>query len=178
MTTTPMSAQERAAEQLQRYRAWRETIEAWRRLDTSGIYVYTLPHYLSHPFDPESGRTLLKIGSAKSRVISRIREQVRSTALPEDPVLLRIYEPGNVGSPEDPVLLRINAEYVSRKRSPENAEHLLHYRLQYLGHHKNSGEFCGMEWFLTDLATIDTEAKAVHMPVRFRNDDGLQLTKG
>jgi hypothetical protein len=27
-----------------------------------GIYVYTLPHYLRHPYDPATGRTLLKVG--------------------------------------------------------------------------------------------------------------------
>ena len=31
-----------------------------------GIYVYTLPHYLKHPVDGETGKTLLKVGhSAK-----------------------------------------------------------------------------------------------------------------
>ena len=29
---------------------------------TPGIYVYTLPHYLLHPYDPATGRTLLKVG--------------------------------------------------------------------------------------------------------------------
>jgi hypothetical protein len=27
-----------------------------------GVYVYSLPHYLRHRFDPTSGRTLLKVG--------------------------------------------------------------------------------------------------------------------
>jgi hypothetical protein len=131
--------------------------QAWA---TPGVYVYSYPHYLAYPSDPESGRTLLKIGSATSSVISRIREQARSTAMPEDPVLLRIYEPG---------------EYDERPRLPQEAEHLLHEKLLYHGHQKSSGELCGREWFLTDLTMIDKQAKKLRMPIRFRDNDGRAL---
>lgn len=53
----------------------------------SGIYVYSLPHYLRYPYDEESGRTLLKVGHSDRDVIQRFRTQTRITALPEEPVL-------------------------------------------------------------------------------------------
>jgi hypothetical protein len=56
-----------------------------------GIYVYALPHYVRHPYDEDSGHTLLKVGRADRSVIQRFRSQTRTTALPEDPVLLRVY---------------------------------------------------------------------------------------
>ncbi len=55
-----------------------------------GIYVYALPHHLRYPFDPASGRTLLKVGHSTSDVVQRFRSQTRTTALPEVPILLRI----------------------------------------------------------------------------------------
>lgn len=54
-------------------------------LAVPGVYVYALPHYLRHPYDEDSGRTLLKVGRADSSVIRRFREQIRTTALPEIP---------------------------------------------------------------------------------------------
>ena len=56
-----------------------------------GIYVYTLPHYLRHPYDPATGRTLLKVGHSGVDAHYRATSQGRLTALPEDPILLRIY---------------------------------------------------------------------------------------
>ena len=68
------------------------TEQAW---NSSGIYVYSYGHYLTHPYHPESGRTLLKIGyadRATGGVRARVHEQ-GNTAIPEDPVLLRVYRP-------------------------------------------------------------------------------------
>ena len=57
----------------------------------SGIYVYGLPHYIRYPYDEDSGRTLLKVGRSDRDVIQRFRSQTRITALPEEPVLLRVF---------------------------------------------------------------------------------------
>jgi len=35
--------------------------------DEPGIYVYALPHYLRYPFEPGTGRTLLKGRSQRQR---------------------------------------------------------------------------------------------------------------
>src|SRR5205085_1296059 len=56
-----------------------------------GVYVYSLPIYLEHPVDAASGRTLLKVGHSSVDVFTRVSGQSRTTALPEDPVLLRIF---------------------------------------------------------------------------------------
>ena len=57
----------------------------------AGIYVYTLPHYLRYPFDPDTGKTMLKVGHSSKDAHYRATSQGRLTALPEDPILLRIY---------------------------------------------------------------------------------------
>ena len=56
-----------------------------------GVYVYALPHYIRHPNDQASGRTLLKVGCSDRDVIMRFRSQTRTTAVPGEPTLLRIY---------------------------------------------------------------------------------------
>lgn len=63
-----------------------------------GIYVYALPHYLRYPFDPESGHTLMKVGRSDSDVVARFKSQTRTTALPEEPILLRIYRTGGAAA--------------------------------------------------------------------------------
>lgn len=55
-----------------------------------GIYVYALPHYLRYPYDPERGHTLLKVGRSQVDVYQRSAQQKRTTALPEDPLRLRV----------------------------------------------------------------------------------------
>ena len=61
-----------------------------------GVYVYALPHYLRYPIeisenDETDDRTLLKVGMSERDAINRFRQQRGITALPEAPVLLRIY---------------------------------------------------------------------------------------
>jgi hypothetical protein len=83
-------ADDPAARAVEAQRALEETEQAEARSET-GIYVYALPHYLRYPFHPESGRTLMKVGQSNHDVILRFRSQTRTTALPEEPILLRIY---------------------------------------------------------------------------------------
>jgi hypothetical protein len=109
------------------YKAVRATTPTW----IPGVYVYSFPRYLSHP-------ALFKIGSTGSDVIERIHEQVRSAAMPEDPVFLRIYQ--HTAFP------------------PRALERLLHRKLTCS---RAPGRLCGAEWFSTDLATIDACAQAV-----------------
>jgi hypothetical protein len=67
-----------------------------------GVYVYALPHYIRHSYDQATGRTLLKVGHSNSDVIVRFRNQTRTTALPEEPILLRIYRTsGDSAAPGD-----------------------------------------------------------------------------
>lgn len=76
--------QEEVGEAVQKTKAAEEAVGP-------GIYVYTLPHYLRYPYEPDSGRTLLKIGHPARDAVYRANSQGKLTALPEDPILLRIY---------------------------------------------------------------------------------------
>ena len=104
-----------------------------------GVYVYSFPRYLKPP-------ALFKIGRAGSDVTERIRQQVRSSAMPEDPVLLRIYQ---------------------SDISPRVLERLLHRGLNCP---RAPGRLCGAEWFSTDLATIDACARSWGASVIFEVD--------
>jgi hypothetical protein len=111
-----------------------------------GIYVYTLPHYLRHPYDEDSQRTLMKVGRADSSVIRRFREQTRTTALPEDPVLLRIYPTTEV-------------ESIDKER-------LFHRLLEAADHDRSSARTGGTEWFLTSTKFLDEVASSFGLEVR------------
>jgi hypothetical protein len=109
----------------------------------SGVYVYCLPFYLSHPVDPETGRTLLKVGHSSVDVFSRVARQSRTTALPEDPVLLRIY-PSESSS-------RVEAQF--------------HDRLIHAGHLRPDTTVAGKEWFLTTVEFLDRVASELGLEI-------------
>lgn len=111
-----------------------------------GVYVYALPHYLRHPYDEESGHTLLKVGMANRSVIRRFREQIRTTALPEDPVLLRVYV-----SPED------DASAVEKQ---------FHRLLEAADHDRSTARTGGTEWFLTSVRFLDEIATTLNLEIR------------
>lgn len=117
---------------------------------TPGVYVYALPHYVRHPFDEESGRTLLKVGHADRSVITRFRQQTRTTALPEDPVLLRVY-PCNEGD-------------------SLNRERLFHTLLEAADHDRSTARTGGTEWFLTSTKFLDAIAKSQGMEITVVSD--------
>ena len=111
-----------------------------------GVYVYSLPHYIRHPYDDESGRTLMKVGRADRSVIKRFREQTRTTALPEDPVLLRIYPCDADSSTE--------------------LERTFHRLLEAADHDRSKARTGGTEWFLTSLRFLDEIALVLHLEVQ------------
>lgn len=125
-----------------------EAVEATSRAEemaTPGIYVYALPHCVRHPYDEESGHTLLKVGRADRSVIRRFREQTRTTALPEDPVLLRVYpcEENDSGS----------------------LERKFHSLLEAADHDRSTARTGGTEWFLTSLRFLDEVAMTLGLQV-------------
>lgn len=115
-----------------------------------GVYVYSLPHYLRHPYDEESGRTLLKVGRADRSVIKRFREQIRTTALPEEPVLLRIYVCSEDGSIAQ--------------------EATFHRLLVAADHHRSKARTGGTEWFLSSVRFLDEVAATLELEVRHVSD--------
>lgn len=88
----------------------------------------------------------MKVGKSDSNVIRRFREQLRTTALPEDPRLLRIY----VG--------------VDGKGDVEARFHRL---LMAADHRRSRGKTAGSEWFLTSLTFLDAIAQDMDLSVHF-----------
>jgi hypothetical protein len=60
-----------------------------------GVYVYTYPHYYRYPTVEGTRRTLLKVGHTAADARERVHLQARQTAIPEDPLLLRVYQDPN-----------------------------------------------------------------------------------
>ena len=113
-----------------------------------GIYVYTLPHYVRHPYDAKTGRTLLKVGHSSLDALYRATSQARVTSLPEDPWLLRIY----------PV------------EASSHAELQFHGFLRDADHDGVRGTRTGAEWFLTSPKFLDRIARTLGLEVRVIND--------
>jgi hypothetical protein len=129
-------------------RAQEQTVRAEARNET-GIYVYALPHYLRYPFDPDTGRTLMKVGRSDSDVIMRFRSQTRTTALPEEPILLRIY----------------------RTDSATGAvESSFHRLLEAADHSRSIARTAGREWFVTSTRFLDEVARVLNLPIEAVND--------
>jgi len=105
--------------------------------------------YVRHPYDEDTGNTLFKVGMSKDRVVSRFLDQTRTTALPEDPILLRVY----------------------RAENPVEEEHRFHRLLKAARQTREDGGSAGREWFLTSLTFLDEIAAARGLPVAFRNDE-------
>ncbi len=117
-----------------------------------GVYVYSLPHYLRHRYEEDSGRTLMKVGRADRSVIKRFREQIRTTALPEDPVLLRVY--------------------VTEEDDSTDKERTFHRLLEAADHDRSTARTGGTEWFLTSVRFLDEVAQTVGLEIREVGDLG------
>jgi hypothetical protein len=111
-----------------------------------GIYVYTLPHYIRYPYDPERQHTLLKVGHSGSSVIQRFNAQKRETVLPEEPVLLRVYPVGDATS--------------------SDVERRFHALLTAADHLRRDSRAVGREWFLTTTKFLDEIAITLGLPIR------------
>jgi hypothetical protein len=138
---------ERREEEVQRAQEQTQKAEARNEI---GIYVYALPHYLRYPFEPDSGRTLLKVGRSDSDVIARFRTQTRTTALPEEPILLRIYR--TLGAASTPV------------------ENNFHRLLEAADHGRSVARSAGREWFLTSTRFLDEIARVLGLEAEIVND--------
>lgn len=131
-----------------------EQTQAAEARNDIGIYVYALPHYLRYPFEPDSGRTLMKVGRSDSDVIMRFRNQTRTTALPEEPILLRIY--------------RTDASTTAQ------IESAFHRLLEAADHSRSVSRSAGREWFVTSTRFLDEVASVMKLSVEVVNDaDGV-----
>lgn len=117
----------------------------------SGIYVYTLPHYYYCPIEPSNDddlndRTYFKVGQSERDAEKRVKEQ-STTALPEPPLILRIYS--------------------SKENNGDipKIEKRLHKILRAANHKQNREKGAGKEWFLTSLEFLDTVAEIMDLDV-------------
>ncbi|WP_427869870.1 hypothetical protein [Leucobacter luti] len=140
-------AEDRIAAEAEDAATAKATVEA-EAAGTPGIYVYTLPHYLKYPFDPDTGKTLLKVGHSSRDALHRAGSQGRFTALPEDPILLRIY----------PVVMS------------NDVERKFHEWLRMADHHGTRTRRGGTEWFLTSTKFLDHIAEHLGLERQTIND--------
>ncbi len=131
-------------------RAQEQTEQAEARNET-GIYVYALPHYLRYPFEPDSGRTLMKVGPSDSDLIQRFRNQTRTTALPKEPILLRIYR-------------------TDQTVANATVESDFHRLLEAADHTRSVARTDGREWFVTSTRFLDEVARVMRLPVVVVNE--------
>jgi len=125
-----------------------QATKAAEAVGTPGIYVYTLPHYLRYPYDPDTGRTLLKVGHSAVDAYYRAGAQGRLTALPEDPILLRIYPAAE-------------SAYAERQ---------FHAWLRDADHAGGRTSRGGSEWFITSTKFLDRIARSAGLEVRVINE--------
>ncbi len=149
LTELERRSNDTAARVAEAQEAHEQTEKAESRNDF-GIYAYTLPHYLRYRFDPETGRTLMKVGRSDSDIIQRFRAQTRTTALPEEPILLRIYKTDG----------RLNAETESK----------FHRLLKAADHTRSVARMAGREWFVTSTKFLDEVARVLDLTVVVVNE--------
>lgn len=135
-------AQEREEEELQ---AKGGELEERLALE-GGVYVYTYPHYWRYPAVEGTRRTLLKVGMTTRDAAVRVRQQARLTALPEDPLLLRVYQ--------------------SSAMPPGQVERAFHRLLRAADHTRIDTTAGGNEWFVTSIEFLDTIAETLNLEIQ------------
>jgi hypothetical protein len=114
---------------------------------SNAIYVYSYPTYLRAGTVEDPELYWFKIGFTDKEVGSRILSQARQTAMPEDPVIVRVYhKPGALA---------------------QDLESKFHKTLdafkQNRSAHKN--QRAGKEWFATDLEKLDAIADLLELTI-------------
>jgi len=123
-----------------------------------GVYVYTFPTYLFVPAKVDPERFWFKIGQTGRVVEQRIADQLKSTAMPEDPVVLRVYTSDAIGAGES--------------HNPYGAlEKKFHQLLASAGHSKTLARSGGTEWFATTVEFLDQIALTLDLNIEKRELD-------
>lgn len=117
----------------------------------TGVYVYTYPHYWRHPYVPDTERRLLKVGRTTGQAWARVIAQARQTGMPEDPLLLRVYE-----TPD-----------------PTATEKAFHMLLDAAEHQRSMGAAVGTEWFATTVDYCDAVATALGLVAHKGSTDAV-----
>ena len=123
-----------------------------------GVYVYTFPTYLMVPAKVDPERFWLKIGQTGRVVEKRVMDQLRSTAMPEDPVILRVYTDKESSSETGSV------DYAALEKK-------FHQLLVSAGHSKTTSRSGGSEWFATTVEFLDQIALTLDLAIEKREVD-------
>ncbi len=110
-----------------------------------GVYVYTFPTYLKNPIKADPERFWFKVGRTEQIVEMRIANQTRQTAMPEDPLILRVYQ--------------------SEAISTTDLESKIHKMLVSAGHNRTEAKHGGREWFATSLEFLDEIASLLGLTI-------------
>ena len=113
---------------------------------TGGVYVYSFPAYIRTPAKTDPDRYWLKVGMTERIVEMRIADQTRSTAMPEDPLILRVYRSGSL--------------------SNADLEKKFHRILQSAGHNRTEAKHGGKEWYATNLDFLDEIAETLELEIQ------------
>lgn len=115
-----------------------------------GVYVYTFPHYFRFPTVEGTNRTLLKVGMTTKDASERVRQQARLTGVPEDPLLLRVYQ--------------------HPTRDPRDIEKAFHLLLNAADHSRGDTKTGGKEGFETSIDFLDAIAEVLGLSVTSAED--------
>lgn len=146
----------RAGEESQLQEASEELTQTVEKL--GGVYVYTFPTYLMVPAKVDPERFWLKIGQTGRVVEKRVMDQLRSTAMPEDPVILRVYTDKEASSETGSV------DYAALEKK-------FHQLLVSAGHSKTTSRSGGSEWFATTVEFLDQIALTLDLAIEKREVD-------
>jgi hypothetical protein len=123
-----------------------------------GVYVYTFPTYLMVPAKVDPERFWLKIGQTGRVVEKRVSDQLKSTAMPEDPAILRVYTDPKGESGD------FEVDYAALEKK-------FHKLLMSAGHSKTSARSGGTEWFATTVEFLDEIAMTLDLDIETRDAD-------
>jgi hypothetical protein len=115
-----------------------------------GVYVYTYPHYWWYPTVEGTERTLLKVGMTTKDAGVRVKTQAKHTAVPEEPLLLRVYQSPDI--------------------DPPSLEKRFHRLLRAAEHDRGGTLGGGKEWFETSVEFLDTIAEEFGLKVLLAED--------
>ena len=140
---------------------------AWKKPSASGVYVYSLQHYIENPKEQDPSddippRTLFKVGYSGVDAYLRAK-QSDWTFIPERPVLYRIYQPKSMrDTPQSDRADDLTMELASLERK-------FHDFLRAFGHIDGWGG--GTEWFLTSLVALDQIASLLDLHTEYVETD-------
>ncbi|MDH6246679.1 hypothetical protein M2432_004337 [Mycobacterium sp. OTB74] len=92
----------------------------------------------------------MKVLRSDSDVIQRFRNQTRTTALPEEPIFLRIYK--------------------TELQSSANTEDRFHRLLEAADQHRSVAKTAGREWFVISTRFLDEVAQTLSLPIEVVNE--------